>query len=297
MRIHLRFFITAVALGIIFIGITGISYGQNSISEISTQIFKMRPKADCNEAEMQEFKMNILGLLDEYESPDVKSFIYYMLVRDCWSQYDRKKRGTEKEYLEYCNGALDCPDRPCNMWYKCYIYDVMSDILSNRDSHTGQDTIDPIGRKSVVVPKLKAYRMLLDNGIPDKKSLLKPVPYDEIWNEVFKGFSRSDYDRFIFASRDGFDPDEYTRLQEANRIYEKRVGDYQDELSHKEYLVSLKLQIRYNIEYYYTQKPYNTEELQKLATDILKDKAVVSDIIAKVKKHIANGTTPQLDWD
>ncbi|MEN6370834.1 MAG: hypothetical protein ABFD64_02375 [Armatimonadota bacterium] len=306
MRIRLRFFITAVVTGVM---LTGICYGQDSLQE---KIGSLHLKKNCSENEIEEYKAKLHELLDEYKTPQEEAIIYDRLIR-CWMRYDSKKKGKEKEYLEYCKKYFACkaeisPDISPDIYYddmrdKCGIYWKMSDILYRMDSlttPTGSGCTDAAGRKSAVVPLLQELKMLLDNNIPDSKELLEPIPYDEIWNEVFKGISRSDYNRFsMFAIPSEFEgePGKYEKIKEADRIYRERINVCILGLYSREYLVRNKKWAIYDIEDYYTRKPYNTEELQKLATDILKDKAVVSGIVAEVKKHIANGTTPQSDLD
>jgi hypothetical protein len=125
------------------------------------------------------------------------------------------------------------------------------------------------GRRESVVPMLKALKILVQSGAPSEE--------DEPWlpavSPVF--VIPADSPEHAAALK------RYAEQWEARRKAEVLLDAW-----------SLRWIIAHNIAGYYMQPPYATDELRQLATDILKDQALVNTLVQKAEANIPSPPPP-----
>lgn len=118
-------------------------------------------------------------------------------------------------------------------------------------------------RKEFIIPILNALRLLVENGITkdDNRPL---VPYIEKFDMAIDSPER-----------------ELALAANNEQIKARKIALLTNEL------ISYRMLITRNIAGYYVQPPYAINELRQLASDTLKNDAVVQELIAEVEPSIA----------
>jgi len=126
------------------------------------------------------------------------------------------------------------------------------------------------GRRESVVPMLNALKILVDNGAPPEEA----QPYLPSAGGFFV-VGPHDTPQYAALVK------EHEEQWEARRKAEVLLDAW-----------SLRWIVVHNIAGYYMQPPYATDELRQLATDILKDQALVNTLVQKAEANIPSPPPP-----
>jgi len=199
-----------------------------------------------------------LNLLKEYESPEDKGKIYAAIALTySKSGYSSREDIRIPKSIKYCKKALQYP---LEVTTACEMYGRWTGALMVKYWDSEKEEFVK-RRQEAIVPCLTGLKLALDNKAPKKRQPPPAVgiyhisPSSPHYQKVMKKYKEE------LAAR--------KKWEFENKLYNSRRALTQS-------CVSL-----------YSHEPYDTDELEQLASEILKDDEAIREILAEVRSKIS----------
>jgi len=210
------------------------------------------------ETQFEEVERYASKLLETHSAPDERAQIYYTV---CVAYASADARRYHDKMVEYATKALECPLDPRK---RSVMYTYWGDAIQvkHRGVHGPQLAI---ARRKAVVPYLKGLQDQLQLKLPDEKPELPE------WAQERRTEGRQEsYEQRLTKAK--------AKKEAFHRVW-KRVRFEWKMIDCRNILIS-------QIVFMYTRVPTATEELRKLASQIVKDKNLVDQIVMRVEQGI-----------
>jgi hypothetical protein len=235
---------------IIFIFLNNLVYSQT----LEQKIFEIDQLRAGENTPFNEIDKRCNELLKEYLDPNDHGKIYFELVQvEGQSGFRRPEK-----ILEFINKALSCPQEPLKKT-RLYIYWGDAIQVANRGVHN-QELI--AARREAAMPYLLGLKETLKYNLPENKPDI-----------ISAGFLTFD------GSPDSESFRKVKRLYDEKIVAEKLARFQRDMIEHRDILNS-------QIAGMYSRFPWASEEIKKLATEMLQDKTAVDRLMEQVDKGV-----------
>ena len=214
------------------------------------------------ETDTASAEQQYLQLLDEFEAPEDVGKIYAEISR-MYCDAGLVDNANADGAVNYGEKALEYPLEP---YKEMHVYIHIGDALNVRDGGASGDEFAR-ARRDIVRPYLEAFRIALDNDVPEERV---PLPV------------MGAYEGFVVG-----DSPESQRLRREQQEREEQHLAAREEAKRINRMFPLRHASEGHVVYLYSREPLATDELRRIAIEMLEDQAAVDSVIAKVESNIA----------
>lgn len=251
--------LTCLMISVILFLACPASFSSESDGKLAQQLARIRSQNKGEGTDWGKLEAECLTLIQDHNSPEEKGKIYATIAliyaEKGWSSSEDIRI---PKALKFCKKALDYPLEATTA---CKMYGGWADSLMVEYWEHAEEEFVKL-RREAIVPCLTGLKLALDNKAPKK---LPPPPAVHVYT-----------------------------ISPSSPDYEKLMNKYKQELAARkkwEFESQLYFQRKALTQRYvslYSHKPYDIEELQHFADQILKDHPdVVEELLTEVKGKIA----------